>query len=40
METTTDMTNTVAAEIRDFMDDIPGLFSLVATLAIMILLAG
>lgn len=39
MKTISNMTSTVTAEISSIMDDVPGLFSLVATLAIMIGLA-
>lgn len=39
METISNMTGTVTAEISTIMDDVPGLFSLVTTFAVMIVLA-
>ena len=39
METISKMTGTVTAEVGTAMEDVPGLFSLVTTLAIMIALA-
>jgi len=39
METVSNITRTLAWEINSVMDDAPGLFSVVTTLAIMIVLA-
>lgn len=39
METVSNMTTALTAEINSIMDDAPGLFSLVTTLAIMVVLA-
>jgi hypothetical protein len=38
MEAISKMTSTVTSEMSSIMDDVPGLFSLVATLTIMIAL--